>query len=312
MCGTVALLLSFIDREKLLDGLTQVSLGVILASVALGIVRTWLVGNRWRILNPDPSGQVTTWDYFRYMMIGNTYNLLMPGQMGGDLSRVILVSREVQEDRASNVFSILVDRMIGITSIIALGLVACLMAPALPQRSSYLAMILVVAAVFGIAGALVTARTPNRILRRCLSKAGRWGKSATRVVELWETALDFYRERSSRMLLALALCVPIHATTFLILHLFSLELGISVSFLSLSTVMVLVWVITVLPITFAGIGVREVSFVYLLSLQSVPPEQATALSLCFFLATVLLALLGIPFLLLRRKTSAHDPARPGP
>ncbi len=159
---------------------------------------------------------------------------------------------------------------------------------------------------------VATAAWTNRILRRLAIRTGNMSEKITRLLDAWERALAFYRANLGRLLTSLLLCLPIHVSWFVVVYLVAQSLGIDVSFLAIATVTVLVWVITAVPVSFGGVGVRELSFVYLLSLQGVANEQGVALSLYCFLVAVLLALLGLPLIVVGRAELAAELDAPSP
>ena len=57
------------------------------------------------------------------------------------------------------------------------------------------------------------------------------------------------------------------------------------------------WLITALPISIGGVGVRELSLIWLLGMFGVSSEQAVTLSLLVYINTILIALLALPLLL---------------
>ncbi|MGD9160520.1 MAG: hypothetical protein PVG39_19040, partial [Desulfobacteraceae bacterium] len=62
----------------------------------------------------------------------------------------------------------------------------------------------------------------------------------------------------------------------------------------------LVAIVLFLPISLAGLGIREGSFVVLLSLFSVPNEKAVALSLIFFSLQLIASAIGAIIEILRK------------
>jgi len=69
-------------------------------------------------------------------------------------------------------------------------------------------------------------------------------------------------------------------------------MGIRAGFGDFVWIVALVALAQVLPITVAGLGVREGLFVFLLAQYGAPAETALALSLTVFSVTLLFALLG--------------------
>jgi hypothetical protein len=67
----------------------------------------------------------------------------------------------------------------------------------------------------------------------------------------------------------------------------------------------LITTITVLPISLAGIGIREGAFVFFFAQAGVAQAQALSLSLLLFTQTVILALLGGVWYLFAREQSAN-------
>ncbi len=86
---------------------------------------------------------------------------------------------------------------------------------------------------------------------------------------------------------------------------FALGLGIQVSYLNLLWIMTLVSTSQALPITFAGIGVRDVALTYLLGGLGVPGAEAIALS---FAVLALNVVLGLPGSVLQIFLPAAPPA----
>ena len=56
--------------------------------------------------------------------MSSTFNLIMPGALGGDVVKAIWVSGDTSCNRARNVLSIFFDRAIGFLSLFILGLAA--------------------------------------------------------------------------------------------------------------------------------------------------------------------------------------------
>jgi uncharacterized membrane protein YbhN (UPF0104 family) len=90
------------------------------------------------------------------------------------------------------------------------------------------------------------------------------------------------------MLLALLFQLGVVASNYVL----CLALGISVSYVQLLWVVAAASLLQSLPISIAGVGVREGAYVYILGTQGVSASSALALSLLVFGIQVLLALAG--------------------
>lgn len=297
-------LMSYMVRwDDLLKTLRVVPLWGIVFGVGVSLVRIFLSGERWRTLNPDQT--LGRFQCFRQLMINQCMNIFMPGFLGGDIARSAMVASEVEENKSINVLSVFVDRAVGLFSILLMGLGALLVATDFPQRPLFL--LCLGAVIAGIVVAVVVAyRVAGHAQSQALVGGLPWvgGKLVAGALALRSIA-NHYRERPVVVLGALAYCLPIHGLWFLVVYVYAGMLGIDLSFFSVSVVTCLAWVVTLLPLSFGGLGVREMSYVGLLSMYEVPSEAAVALSLYQFMIGVLSGFLGIPFFLWWRGLKAN-------
>jgi uncharacterized membrane protein YbhN (UPF0104 family) len=75
-----------------------------------------------------------------------------------------------------------------------------------------------------------------------------------------------------------------------------LACGVDVPFVSLLTVIPILWIIVMLPITIGGFGVQEVGYVAVMSLVGVPPAVAVSMSLVEHIVARAVALPGALFI----------------
>jgi uncharacterized protein (TIRG00374 family) len=293
---TIGLLDQLVDWEQVFAQVFIVPAGVFTICVLLALLRVWITGVRWRLMNPDRGGEISSWSYFRFMMISATCNLFLPGALGGDIARSFILYNSDSPSRFTHILSIAADRYVGLLSILILGLVAILALPAISGRAEYLTVTLFfITTIIGGTWALISELLP-RLARRLLPDSSRARRLVLDLHDRMTRALEFYRDEKGHVAGAFALCLPIHLISFGILYVFAFYDGIEISFLTLASVSSLVWVISAIPISISGLGLRELSFVYLLSLQGVTAEAATALSLQFFAISVVIGVLGAPLL----------------
>jgi len=115
------ILSKLIDVELVLGYARKISPQVVVLVLVLVIFGTWLTGIRWRLLNPDLTDQLSQFQYFRFLMISNTFNMVMPGALGGDFVRGAMIMKSVTNRRADNLIAIIVDRFISLFSTIVIG-----------------------------------------------------------------------------------------------------------------------------------------------------------------------------------------------
>lgn len=309
MLALCALLLSrFVDASATMRQLATLTIPCVLTVTALAMFHCWLTSRRWMLLNPDPNGQWHAFDYFRYTMISNTFNLVMPGALGGDFMRSLFVIKDADGHRTSNVLAIFVDRVVGLFSILLLGIVCGFFASSLINRVPFLCSMSGLMLV-AVGGALAAMHEPlNDWLVDRIRSWGKSGKKLSGLFSVWRGFMDFYRVNRLRLLSAFFLCFVIHGIWFVVVFILASTLKIPIGFLELSMITAISWLITAVPITFGGLGVRELSFVVLLGTQGIPAEQATALSVAQFGIALIMAAFGIPFIWMNKRGQHAQPA----
>jgi hypothetical protein len=128
-----------------------------------------------------------------------------------------------------------------------------------------------------------------------LGKISRLRSPAGQVVQrlnphLWHLELGSQGWTSllNSMLLAILFQLGIVCTNYL----FCLALSIPIGYIQLLWVVAAVSLLQSLPISIAGVGVREGAYVYLLGLQGIAEPTALALSLMIFGTQIIFALAG--------------------
>jgi uncharacterized protein (TIRG00374 family) len=107
--------------------------------------------------------------------------------------------------------------------------------------------------------------------------------------------LDYYRRRPGLLAAAFATGLLFQLLRCALVAIGAAAFGVHVPFLLFVVIVPVIILITLLPISIAGLGVREVGFVYLFGLAGISAEIALALSLLIRLLDLLMALPGAWF-----------------
>jgi uncharacterized membrane protein YbhN (UPF0104 family) len=304
LAGALALVLPMVNLGDVARQLAALPFWLLATATLIALLRTALSGLRWMLLTPQ-AGVLRAWDYVRYALVANSCAIVLPGALGGDFARAALVLHELPQARAGVMVSMVVDRMVGMTSIVLMAVAAILLSPQAPQRAPLLCAAAV--ALLLLAGAFLAARSAAacRVLCAWAAHTGRVAQRSIAAITAAHAAVVAIGRAPLRVLAALALCVPIHLLWFAVVYLLARQLHLGISFLTAGLATAIVWLITTVPVSLAGLGVRELSYVYILGLYGVAADGATALSLAQFAIMVISALLGIPCMLLRGRARVH-------
>jgi uncharacterized membrane protein YbhN (UPF0104 family) len=302
--GLLAIVAATIDWDALGDAISTASWGWFAAAVGMIWAGFLLGALRWRLLLVAASIAAGAALALRAYVCGAFANNLLPTGFGGDAVRAWLVAHSGRP-LARSLTSVLVDR----ATALACGLLLAWIAVAfghdeIPGSHVGLLALCTAGAVVGLGLAVVAASK---------SGLGRLVPASLRpyAAEVAETLRAYLRDRRllvEVLVLGLAFQASVVAAMWALGQM--LDLGIGVAPFAVVTPIVLI--ATALPISIAGFGVREGSFVALLGDLGANAGEATLLSLLSVAAMALASLPGGALLLLGRGRPVLAAARQGP
>lgn len=279
--------------------LTRVNLGQIMDSFATLRPMYWvsaflllfftqvLSSQRWKVLANAVGFGGTFYEYLKYFFIGMFFNLALPTSVGGDVVRAWYLAYKVNDGLVENrrskaVLSVFADRFSGVLVLVAIAVVATILSPVeLP--------VWVKGAVFSIGCGAIGSLA---ILPLLAKFSVRFPKL---LVVLKSAKLCFGNLNVLVSTTAMSLWVQISSVSIMMLIGLGMDLPIPLPFYF---VMVpLVTLMTMLPISLGGMGLREGATVLMLTPLAIAPASAVALSVLCFSVYIAVGMLGIFFYL---------------
>jgi len=225
------------------------SLGWIALAIAVTFFQIFIGVLRWRIVSAECGAPLQTGQAMRYNLIGAFFNQTLPSSIGGDAVRLWLVARAGAGWRAAT-YSIFVDRAIGL---IALAIIIVASLPwswqLIGNAYGRSALLLVdFAALAGGAGFLLLGALPWPWLKRW------WGTHHLHACASIANRIIFNRRTGPRIaVLSLLVHVLAVVIAWCVVQSITAPVAFGQTFLPIPPVML----ITMLPISIAGWGVRE-------------------------------------------------------
>ena len=201
------------------------------------------------------------WQNLRLYYLGMFYNLFLPGGIGGDGYKAYILKKHYNRKLAPILKALLFDRISGLVALIFLAALLFLFSRYALTPLNYLALTVAIA----IYPLFYLISRKKELFMHYFNITNTLGFLVQFVQLLSALAL----------LLALDPSLPI--IEFLVLFLISS-------------------VVSVLPITIGGVGVRELTFLYGLKFINLPPDSGIAFSFLFFIVTLLSSAIGILFI----------------
>jgi uncharacterized protein (TIRG00374 family) len=290
----IAIILRSVDVNALWQVVRNANPWYLLAALAVLMLGVVVRAYRWQILVRDQGVNASLAELIALYFVGFLFNNLLPSGFGGDAIKMYELSRRSQRG-AEAVSSVLVDRFMGLFALQAMGLIGLIFSWGLVPTE----IVIVTVAVFGasLLAAWVVSYRPL------------WDALAGRV-PLFNRLFSIKAVRSlvsslqsySGAALARSLAVGVIFNLLLIASnvLIGAGLGAGVRLAYYFVFVPLTSLVLVLPISFAGLGVREGTYVFLFSQVGMSQELALSLSLLVYvLGTVAPGLVGGAIYLLR-------------
>ena len=304
------------QRAKMAEALHRADRGWLLAALVVTAISPLVAGLRWGQLLRAQCIALSWARVFQVYLIGNFFNLFMLGSTGGDVVKIFYTLREAGKERGTTAFlTVVMDRLIGLTALILISVAF------IAGRFRWLTQTPEAARLVGLVGLILGSALTGILVTGVIAGLGLENRLPARlpgrakIIELADVLRRYHRSWRT-VVIGLALSLPGHAAIFACAWAAARSLGLTVPFGDISAVMPVVNTIVSMPVSIAGLGVREVVSQQLLGgLCGVSPENATVVAEITFVCTSFYMLIGlVPYLLFRSgggpaPTAADDPAQ---
>jgi uncharacterized membrane protein YbhN (UPF0104 family) len=282
--GTLALLLREVGASDVFSVLRQAD--VVLLSLAALLFLAGIVIRvfRWRALLHGLEVRPPFWLLLKLYLVGNFFNTILPSGFGGDVVRVLELAQ--QDRQSAAVGTVVVDRLTGILSLMALGLVVL---PFTHGLAPWLVWTFVVIAAGGLAGGAlllegnllrrITARLPQ-----ALSLVGQGKLAGIYAAVTGSGARAVWQ--------ALALSTVFNLVNIAIYWLCGLAVGMDVKLGFYFIFVPLLSLTLLIPISVGGLGARDWVGQPLFGSVGVPNAVAAGMTLSVYAVTLAVGLIG--------------------
>ncbi len=273
-----------VDFHELASRFDVASFGWIGLAIAATLVQIFLGVLRWREISAECGAPLGLMQATRFNMIGQFFNQTLPSSIGGDAVRLWLVARGGAGWRAAT-YSIFVDRAVGL---IALSVVIVASLPwsyrLISDPNGRSALLFVdFAALAGGVGFLVLGRLQWPWLKRW------WATHHLHACSVIANNVIFSWQRGPKIT---ALSLMVHVLTVVIAWCVVRSIAAPVLFSQAFQLVPPVMLITMMPISIAGWGVREATMGLAFGYAGLLANEGVNVSLLFGAVTFIVGALG--------------------
>lgn len=253
------ILIYWLVRTDVLDfaPLFSIAPTILFEGIALGISITSISTLRVQYLLADQGITVRYYRCFIYSSIGLFYSLFLPGGISGDAARAYYFFKDVPQKRTAVLGALLLDRFIGMITLIGLGLLSGLFLVSVLKSVipylvgfSFLLIALIVGLVVAVRYEIQHRETPG----------------AHRMLLLWEkirgtfVRLNLTNYSTRALATSIALSVLMNLLTIILIYICSVLNQSHLGFMEVSAVSPLGLMTNAIPLSPGGLGVGEKSF----------------------------------------------------
>ncbi len=270
-------------------------LWIILGVVLSGL--TILAGAvRWYALLKAQQIPVRFSQVLRLTFVGSLFTIVSFGEAAGDAYKIIHMIRRFKDRKAQITMSIIIDHLGGFISAGILFVFFALSSGAIMDaKMGFVKHALIGTLVFNLVGITVVVAmfccSSDQHIRKFTTKFPRL--AGKRHISSIMNSLNLYRHHWKGLIISLIASFGVSASYYLVFYAALKSINAEVGCGTVITVMPLVDAISSLPISVAGLGVRENTFEFLLSsLSEITSSAAISASLIGFMFHLLWAFIG--------------------
>jgi uncharacterized protein (TIRG00374 family) len=270
------------DIRAFLNHLKSINLLLYLIAIVFGFIGYFFSAVRWFIFIKAYKLNVSFFEANKYVFVGLFLGLILPSGAGVDLVRFFYAQRNNLDRRAEVLSSIFVDRFVGVIALVCLALLGVYFGvEKIREVAKELIWIMLL-----LIGFFIFMLTPlfEKIILSLFGNVKRF-RIGERIQKLLNS-FSLYKENKivviSSFFISIIMQFFFGASAFFI----SKALGFNLNLVEMILITSAINFITMLPISFSGVGIREGGFIFFLS-DKIGLEGAVALSLLYYFSGIL-------------------------
>ncbi|MDA8340307.1 MAG: lysylphosphatidylglycerol synthase transmembrane domain-containing protein [Nitrospiraceae bacterium] len=278
------LLISKIGTKTIIHNIKLSSPLSFISAVGVYMLAAFFSSLRWKLLIPQ---SMKTKRLFSMYMIGSFFNTCMPGTIGGDAVKAYYLSSELKKSQKSAVSgreasiavaSVFMDRYVGFSAMLVISMIAFPFGFRYLEGTPVKWFMPIVLAVF-ISGSIVVFKF-------------RFGERLRFLFKVYEY-FKIYSKKRDILFKAFLYSVFVQISGIFAVYMLSRGIALDIPFLSLLIFVPIIILISFIPVSISGIGLREGAFVIFLGTIGVSPDLSVTLSILWFLSVVVASLWGL-------------------
>jgi len=280
-CGAMGLLFRFVPVDEIADALAGSNGMIFAAGLALQFMNRGLATVPMKIIADGQGIRISRRTLFRVLLAVQFYAVFLPGALAGG-GATWMKYIQYGADKGAAAAAIVINRGVGSLMLLAVGSLALLLDPEIGAFPSFVALGLTCAGV----ACLVLAWIPwQPVIAGPIAGSRHLGEFLNRL-------LGFKRLAARERAIVMTSMIVQEFGNAAAMWVFANAVGVHVGYLSVIWIRAALQMALLLPLSFAGLGIREASLVGLGAIIGVQPVDAMAWSFTILAGTLSVALAG--------------------
>ena len=288
--GLLIYLASILDWNRSIYVINHSNLLLLTTAPCLFMVGYGFASLRWKVILSENKIIYSYWKSISSYMIGGFYNIFFPGVIGGDTIRIWRCAEQSKADYVTVTSTVILERTMGLIALLSIAHIANLILIRIyslffPGIDLYAYLSLT--SVLIIAGLIIVLTFRRRILQKipmeCESRFCAFLNNCIKTI--LETRLII-------LCYVFILSILFQFFDIIVTYVIAKAIGIVIPFVVVAAIVPVVYLMTILPISLGGLGVREGTFVILLSGFGIISSDAIMLSFFVYFVRISVGVCG--------------------
>lgn len=282
-------LLRMVEIERLAALLASAKFSFLFLTWFLGTIEMFLVAYRWKVILGIKKIKTDFWTITKLYFAGNFVGTFVPSGLGGDIFRAYGLYKK-GADLSQTISSIFVERIISLLSSLVVACAGVLLYYKLMHDSSVLQSVWITVAIFGV---FLVAIMNKTIMQFFFSgfRILKMQRIQSYLEKVYAEFIDYHAHKP-KLLYILIISFLFQFVRVLVTYAGSLALNQNVDLVYFFIFVPLIVLVSLLPISVGGIGVREGAFVYFFAQVGMSTAEAFTLSLLLYVLNLIVILPG--------------------
>lgn len=279
-----------IDVDKFLFVVSKSNGLFLLFALLFQYLSTLLASYRWFLIMKTLKYSQDFFFFYRSYFKGTFFNQALPSTIGGDAIRVLdIIKAKGNKKRAF--FDVLIDRVIGLFGLVLLSLIANLFQPDLLPKDLFILLIMLsLGGIFGVFALLYLSWAP-------------FFKRYKFLKLFFDLSIRFriILKNKKRFFTQAALSMFVHLLAVASFYMIAVSISFEADFTVFLSIVPAVLLISIVPVSLAGWGIRESAMIGLFLLVGADVEKVLSISILYGIILILVGIYGAIFYLKEKK-----------